>query len=66
MTPNRKRTTIRLIAAAFGSTVLLSAVSTQAQDFQFDSSISRQVLENYLDRSISFTELLHDDLDQAA
>lgn len=33
-----------------------------AQDFQFDSSISRKVLENYLSRSISFTELLHDDL----
>ena len=33
-----------------------------AKDFHFDSSISREVLENYLDRSISFTELLHDDL----
>src|SRR6058998_3984025 len=33
-----------------------------AQDFQFDGSISRRVLENYLSRSISFTELLHDDL----
>src|SRR5262245_41959815 len=36
-----------------------------AQDFHFDSSISREVLENYLSRSISFTELLHDDLAQA-
>ncbi len=36
-----------------------------AQDFRFDSSISKQVLENYLERSISFTELLHDDLKQA-
>jgi hypothetical protein len=33
-----------------------------AQDFHFDSVISRPVLENYLSRSISFTELLHDDL----
>jgi hypothetical protein len=35
-----------------------------ALDFRFDSTISRPVLENYLDRSISFTELLHDDLKQ--
>src|ERR1700760_4172707 len=33
-------------------------------DFHFDGSISRLVLENYLSRSISFTELLHDDLSQ--
>jgi hypothetical protein len=33
-----------------------------AQDFQFDGSMSRQVLENYLSRSTSYTELLHDDL----
>src|SRR4026208_207783 len=33
-----------------------------AQDFQFDGSMSRPVLENYLSRSTSFTELLHDDL----
>src|SRR5262249_25570202 len=33
-----------------------------AQDFHFDSTISKDVLENYLSRSISFTELLHDDL----
>jgi hypothetical protein len=64
MTPNRKRTSIRLIAGAFGSVILLGAVSTHGQDFQFDGSISRQVLENYLDRSISFAELLHDDLKQ--
>jgi hypothetical protein len=64
MTPNRKRTLIRLIAAAFGFAVLLSAVSTHGQDFQFDASISRQILENYLNRSISFAELLHDDLDE--
>jgi hypothetical protein len=36
-----------------------------AQDFQFDGSISRPVLENYLSRSTSFTELLHDDLTRA-
>jgi len=36
----------------------------RAQDFHFDTTISRPVLENYLSRSISFTELLHDDLSQ--
>jgi len=41
-----------------------AAVSATAQDFYFDSTISRPVLENYLSRSISFTELLHDDLTQ--
>jgi hypothetical protein len=47
------------------STALISAaVCAQAQDFHFDSTISRPVLENYLSRSISFTELLHDDLSQ--
>jgi hypothetical protein len=33
-------------------------------DFHFDTVISKTVLENYLSRSISFTELLHDDLTQ--
>src|SRR5437868_3558968 len=33
-------------------------------DFKFDTTISRPVLENYLSRSISYTELLHDDLNQ--
>ena len=37
-----------------------------ALDFRFDGTISRAVLENYLSRSISFTELLHDDLTQPA
>ena len=46
------------------SAVLLWAVPALAQVFQFDSSMSRRVLESYLDRSISFTELLHDDLTQ--
>ncbi len=40
----------------------LGGTSAQAQDFHFDYSISPQVLGNYLSRSISFTELLHDDL----
>src|SRR5262245_38887584 len=41
---------------------LLWAFQAGAQDFRFDGSMSRPVLENYLSRSISFTELLHDDL----
>ncbi len=36
-----------------------------AQDFNFDGSISEPVLENYLSRAISFTELLHDDLNHS-
>src|SRR3954453_6047275 len=46
------------------SAFLLWAAPGFAQDFHFDSSISRPVLENYLSRSISFTELLHDDLNK--
>jgi hypothetical protein len=42
----------------------LCASLVSAQDFKFDYTISRPVLENYLSRSISFTELLHDDLSQ--
>src|SRR5437870_6894876 len=41
---------------------LLCRFTAASQDFHFDGSISRPVLENYLSRSISFTELLHDDL----
>lgn len=41
---------------------VLSGFRAWSQNYQFDGSISREVLENYLDRSISFTELLHDDL----
>ena len=37
---------------------------SQARDYRFDGKISREVLENYLSRSVSFTELLHDDLSQ--
>ncbi|HLX68527.1 MAG TPA: hypothetical protein VKV04_02765, partial [Verrucomicrobiae bacterium] len=43
---------------------LLCAIPARSQNYHFDGSISREVLENYLDRSISFTELLHDDLTQ--
>src|SRR6266705_1073558 len=39
--------------------------SSPARDYRFDGKISREVLENYLSRSVSFTELLHDDLSQA-
>lgn len=41
-----------------------SALSVAARDYRFDGQISRAVLENYLSRSVSFTELLHDDLSQ--
>jgi hypothetical protein len=41
---------------------LLYAIRAWSQNYHFDGSISREVLENYLHRSISFTELLHDDL----
>src|SRR6267154_414118 len=51
---------LRLLFAA----CWLPVCSAAPQDFQFDGSISRPVLENYLSRSISFTELLHDDLTQ--
>jgi hypothetical protein len=44
--------------------LLVGVIPAFAQDFHFDSTISRPVLENYLSRSISFTELLHDDLTQ--
>src|SRR5579883_1084124 len=57
-----------MFATRLAPVVLLSAVvattPASAQDFRFDSTMSRPVLENYLDRSISFTELLHDDLAQ--
>jgi hypothetical protein len=44
--------------------VIGAAILGRTQDFHFDQTISRPVLENYLSRSISFTELLHDDLNQ--
>jgi hypothetical protein len=39
--------------------------SVSAQDFKFDTTISKKVLENYLERSIHYTELLHYDLNLA-
>jgi len=39
-------------------------LAAKAQEFQFDGAMPREALENYLSRSISFTELLHDDLTQ--
>ena len=46
------------------SLVFLTSAPAFAQNFQFDGSMPRPVLESYLDRSISFTELLHDDLNE--
>ncbi len=43
---------------------LLQTVPAAPPDYSFDGTISRTVLENYLSRSISYTELLHDDLSQ--
>ena len=53
-----------LRAVGLLSAVLLLAAPAFTQDFRVESSMPRPVLENYLDRSISFTELLHDDLTQ--
>src|SRR5207248_7427941 len=64
MKHQRTNPTDGLGAVGLLAAVLLGAVPAFAQDFRFDSSVSRPVLENYLDRSISFTELLHDDLTQ--
>jgi len=49
----------------FLSSICLSSIPLHAQEYHFDSTISQKVLENYLSRSISYTELLHDDLSQA-
>jgi len=59
MNRKNKSRALNLIGAVF-----LWAVSAIAQDYHFDGTISKPVLENYLSRSISFTELLHDDLTQ--
>lgn len=40
----------------------LGAATATAQDYRFDARLSPEVLENYLDRSGSFDELLHGDL----
>jgi hypothetical protein len=58
---NRRSRRLGFLFAAIGLTGCFAA---WGQDFQFDTTISRAVLENYLSRSISFTELLHDDLSQ--
>src|SRR4051812_34702549 len=60
----RAKSTDGLRAAGLLLAFLLLAAPAFAQVFQFDSSMSRPVLGSYLDRSISFTELLHDDLTQ--
>src|SRR5882724_9982602 len=52
----------KLLMVVPAAACLLTGRLGAAQDFKFDSSISRPVLENYLSRSISFTQLLHDDL----
>src|SRR5262249_23281403 len=39
-----------------------AAPQSASAKYAFDGKISREVLENYLSRSITFTELLHDDL----
>jgi hypothetical protein len=60
---NHQWTIVRV--GALVAACLLWVFPAAAQDFQFDGSMSREVLENYLSRSISFTELLHDDLTAA-
>ena len=42
----------------------LGAGRAAGADYRFDGSMSREVLESYLDRSITFSELLHDDLER--
>lgn len=55
------RLAVTVIAAVLWDMALARAADAPIS-FQFDSSMSRPVLENYLSRSTSFTELLHDDL----
>src|SRR6266850_5719810 len=59
MNRKNKSRAFNLIGAVF-----LGVIPAIAQDYHFDGTISKPVLENYLSRSISFTELLHDDLTQ--
>jgi hypothetical protein len=42
----------------------LALAIASAQDFQFDGKISKQALDNYLSRSITFVGLLQDDVKQ--
>ncbi|MDB5051616.1 MAG: hypothetical protein JWO30_4687 [Fibrobacteres bacterium] len=55
----RKTKQLALLALAI---LCFPAALTFAQDFHFDSTISPAVLNNYLNRSIHYTELLHSDL----
>src|SRR6201996_5509900 len=48
----------------FALASLLQIACAAPPDYAFDGTISRPVLENYLARSISYTELLHDDISQ--
>jgi len=61
---HKRKTKTEMLVRSLGLVLGLFCVGSSAasQDFAFDTSISRPVLENYLSRSISFTELLHDDL----
>jgi hypothetical protein len=58
------RVTLLGLLTLIASGIARAAEPAKARDYKFDGSISREVLENYLSRSISFTELLHDDLTQ--
>ncbi len=51
MIHERTNSTGGLRPAVLLSAILLGAAPAFAQDFQFDGSMSRPVLENYLDRS---------------
>jgi hypothetical protein len=60
----RRRHRLRASSALVLLVLTVLVAPAPAQDYHFDRTISRPVLENYLERSISFTELLHDELDQ--
>jgi hypothetical protein len=51
-------------ASTAGSGGAAGAPGMPDPELHFDTTISREVLERYLSRSISFTELLHDDLSE--
>jgi hypothetical protein len=59
-----KRRLPKTMWMAFCAAFFLTAPA-QAQNFHFDSTISKKVLENYLNRSIHYTELLHYDINLA-
>src|ERR1700744_5529457 len=54
----------RKIQSLFLLLILFRFSAVAATDYSFDGSISRAVLEHYLSRSISYTEMLQDDLSQ--